>query len=188
MHATLSNETVRPNGAPRAIVPKVAKGEPRNPPWPWERLPPFEQRIRVLCEAAGLGPARLGVSAGLSRETIPKWIKAAREGVALPGTPESLRRLAERRSVSFEWLTSPAPLPAGSVAPTAEEQPALPRASAAQDRLAMLDEAVALLVVRDGLTREQAWDLMIDVRPRQPSGIAFYEGGWRKLLERKARR
>lgn len=58
----------------------------------------------ALCEMAGLTPGKLGESIGLSRETIPKLIREAREGRARPGALETYARLADKYGVSIDWL------------------------------------------------------------------------------------
>jgi hypothetical protein len=155
---------------------------PRFPPLHFEQLSPFEQRIRLLSEATGLSHKELGEAAGLSRETVPKWVDQARKGALLPGKHAGHMKLASAHRVPIEWLTSPEPLAPGARAPieSVAHAPEAPRG-----QIAMLYEALGLLERRDGLTRDEAWALLLDVHPEHPSALGFYELAWRRLVARK---
>jgi hypothetical protein len=72
-------------------------------PIPYGDQSPFEQRIRLLCETTGLLPSQLGTAAGLSYDTLARWISETRAGKALPGTYTNRTQLAEFCRVPVEW-------------------------------------------------------------------------------------
>lgn len=173
------NSKIRPMAGRVCDGSGVVKSGPRFRPMPFAEMPPFEQRIRVLCEAVGCGLAELGTGAGLSRETVPRWIDQARKGAPLPGKRDAHGVLAAHYGCPVEWLVEPTRLPAGTVAPSGVKAPAA--APGPNGQLAAVYEAVGLLQRRDGLTREKAWALMLDLNPSPPTALAFYEAAWRRL-------
>jgi transcriptional regulator with XRE-family HTH domain len=61
----------------------------------------FVSRLQELLRSTGKSRSDMGSSAGLSHDTVGKWI---RENVAQPGKTEDAIKLATKYGVSLEWL------------------------------------------------------------------------------------
>lgn len=86
---------------------------PGRPPKPYKGpVYPLEQRLRVLCQRAGVTPARLGILAGLSDEAVAGLIEEVRKGKnPRPGKADTYWRLAQYCGVSVDWLLGESELP-----------------------------------------------------------------------------
>lgn len=62
--------------------------------------------MRALGQREGKDPSQLGVDAGLSRDTVGKWVRNGR-----PGKVAELAKLAKRYRLSMDWLSSTEALP-----------------------------------------------------------------------------
>lgn len=96
-------------------------------PLPFEKQPPFEQRIRLIAEENNVLIAEVGKRAGLSHEAARKWVLRARENLekgiaAPPGKPETIATVATCWGVPPAWLRDSAPLKKGAKLPRAESQ------------------------------------------------------------------
>ena len=96
-----------PNSCNLTGVPP--RGRPPNP-LP-KKVPPLEQRIRLLCKRHGVSPINLGINAGLKADAVPDLIAAARAGEAEPGRVKTFLALARFYDVTVEWFFAPGELP-----------------------------------------------------------------------------
>lgn len=155
----------------------VRRIEDRSP----ENQPLFERKLRWLCAREGVELPKLGMQAGLSKETLILWVGHARKGKPLPGYESSRRMLLEHYDLPPDFFTS-----------HEEPETLAPRrfARAAEDwsdagTYGMAIGALELLVNVDKIPEQKAWMALCRVTPEVASVQGFYAAARERLQERK---